>query len=399
MKKLNIILILFLLSFSISAQTEITGTVSSGLDNSLEPGVTVVEKGTSNGVLTNADGKYTISVGENAILVFSSIGFISREIVVNGQSLIDVILQIEQIEIDQVVVIAYGSVKKSLLTASISQVKAKDLKSISTTRADQAIQGRTAGIAILPTSGSPGAATKIRIRGTNSNGNSNPLYLVDGMKMGDINNIDPSDIESIEVLKDAASCAIYGTEGGNGVILVTTKSGKAGVTKINYNFMHGIQSLRTKMELMNAEQYKTWMQETGLTVNDTYNANTNWLDEVFENAPMQKHHLSFSGGSEKTTYMISGSYLTQDGIIGGKNANYNRYTARINLKSDVKDWLQVGANLSFMHSNQKYIGEDKKDKNLILSLILSKTEFAMQLYGVGKPIEIFSNSLIIFLAS
>lgn len=190
------------------------------------------------------------------------------------------------------------------------------------------------------------------------------------MKTVDINNIDPSDIASMEVLKDAASCAIYGTEGGNGVILITTKSGKAGESKINYNFTHGIQSARTKMELMDADQYKTWISEAGLSVNDTYGANTNWIDEVFETAPMQKHYISFSGGSEKTTYMISGSYLTQGGIIGGDKANYDRYTARINVNSDVKDWLQVGANFSFMHSDQKYILEDDLFKGVVTFALL-----------------------------
>jgi len=371
MKKLSIILMLFLLSFSVFAQIEVSGTVTSSEDNSALPGVTVVEKGTSNATMTDAEGKYVITVKENSTLGFSYIGFVAQDVAVNGQSVINITLVTETTGIDEVVVVGYGVTKKSLLTGSISQVKAEELEGNSNTRADQAIQGRTAGVAILPTSGSPGAGSKIRIRGTNSNGNSNPLYIVDGMKTGDINNIDPSDIASIEVLKDAASCAIYGTEGANGVILISTKSGKAGVTKINYDFMYGIQSARTNMELMNAEQYKTWMQEAGVaTISDRYNADTDWLSEIFQNAPMQKHHLSFTGGSDKTSYMISGSYLNQDGIVGGDKANYDRYTARVNVKSEVKSWLTVGANMSFAHSDQKYIGEDDEYRSAMNSSLL-----------------------------
>jgi len=370
MKKLTLILTLFLVSFAVSAQLKVSGTVTSGDGGSTLPGVTVLEKGSSNATMSDADGKYEITVGDDATLTFSYIGYNAQDVAVNGQSTINVVLAVETENIDEVVVIGYGVVKKSLVTGSISSVGAEELEGISSTRADQAIQGRTAGVAILPTSGSPGAGTKIRIRGTNSNGNSNPLYIVDGMKTGDINNIDPGDIASIEVLKDAASCAIYGTEGANGVILLTTKSGKAGVSKINYDFSYGIQSSRSKFEVMNAEQYKTWQAETGTALNDTYGADTDWLSELFQKAPMQKHHIGFSGGSEKTTYMVSGSYLTQDGIVGGENANYDRYTARMNVKSDVKDWLQVGANFSFMHSDQKYIGEDDEYGGVVTSAIL-----------------------------
>ena len=370
MKKLTFILAFFLVSFAAVAQIEVSGTVTSGADNMSLPGVTVLEKGTSNGTITDVDGKYQITVGENAALAFSFVGYKTQEVEVNGQSTINVVLEMETTGIDEVIVVGYGVKKKSLVTGSISSVGSEELEGISSTRVDQAIQGRTAGVAILPTSGSPGAGTKIRIRGTNSNGNSNPLFIVDGMKTGDINNIDPGDIASIEVLKDAASSAIYGTEGGNGVILITTKSGKSGVSKINYDFSSAIQSSRSKFEVMNAEQYKTWQTETGNTVNDTYGADTDWLGELFQKAPMQKHRIGFSGGNEKTTYMVSGSYLTQDGIVGGDKANYNRYTARMNVKSDVKDWLQVGANFSFMHSDQKYIGEDDEYGGVVTAAIL-----------------------------
>ena len=372
MKKL--ILYLFTLCVGlmqvVSAQT-ITGVVSGSDDGQPLPGVNIMIKGTDQGTITDVDGKYSIEVsGSDAILIYSFVGFVSQEQAVGSKTTINVTLQVDSKGLDEVVVVGYGVKKKSLLTGAISSVKAEDIKTTSTSRADQAIQGKTAGVMVMPTSGSPGASTKIRIRGTNSNGNSNPLFIIDGMKTGDINNVEPGDIESIEILKDAASSAIYGTEGSNGVVLITTKSGKAGVSKISYDFQYGVQNARTEMELMNTSQYNTWMTEAGETVSDRFSANTNWLEEVFVKAPMQKHRLSFSGGTDKTTYMVSGSYLDQDGIVGGDKANYNRYTGRINLKSDVKKWLQVGVNMSYMHQNKENIGEDDEYRSLVNSALL-----------------------------
>ncbi len=370
MRKLFLLSLLVLFAFGLHAQT-ITGVVKGSDDGATLPGVTVVEKGTTNGTVTDMDGKYSLRVSDaQGTLVFSFIGYQTIEVAISGLTSINATLDIETTGLDEVVVVGYGVQKKSLVTGSISQVSGDDLQSVSNARVDQALQGRTAGVSVLPTSGAPGAGTQIRIRGTNSNGNSNPLYIVDGMKTGDINNIDPGDIASIEVLKDAASCAIYGTEGANGVILISTKSGVAGKAMINYDLMVGSQSARTNMELMNAEQYKTWMQEAGVEVSDRFGADTDWMNEVFQNAMMQKHHLSFAGGTEKTTYMISGSYLNQDGIVGGENANYERYTARINVKSEVKSWLEVGTNLNFMHSDRAYVGEDDEYRGVVNNTLL-----------------------------
>ncbi len=237
-------------------QMKVTGTVTDGTTGEPLPGVNIVEEGTTNGVSTDLDGKYSINVkDENASLVFSYVGYITQTIQVSGQNVLNVQLSPDVESLDEVVVVGYGTQRKSLVTGAISSVTSEDLQNTSSTRADEAIQGKTAGVMVMPTSGSPGAGTKIRIRGTNSNGDSNPLFIVDGMKTGDINNIAPGDIESIEVLKDAASAAIYGTEGSNGVVIITTKMGKAGQFKVNYDFQYGIQSLKTKMEVMNADQY------------------------------------------------------------------------------------------------------------------------------------------------
>jgi TonB-linked SusC/RagA family outer membrane protein len=311
-------------SLAFAQQTKtVTGVVYDATNATL-PGATILVKGTTTGTTSDLEGKFTLQVPSTATtLVISFIGMVAQEVAITAEP-IKVTLLSAATDLEQVVVVGYGAKKKSLVTGSISSVKAKDLQTTSSSRADQAIQGKTAGVMVLPTSGSPGAGSKIRIRGTNSNSNSNPLFIVDGMKTGDINNIDPGDIESMEVLKDAASSAIYGTEGANGVILLTTKSGKSGKGVVNYDFQYGTQSVRTDMKLMDATQYKQWMTESGQVTQDRFSANTDWLGAIFEPAPMQKHHLSFSGGNDKTTYMLSGSYLTQDGIVGGDKANYKK---------------------------------------------------------------------------
>ncbi len=364
--------ILWLSAFSLvfAQQTTTVKGVVYDADNATLPGATILVKGTSQGTTSDMDGNFTLQVPSTATtLVVSFIGMVTQEVAITKE-LIKVNLSSSATNLDQIVVVGYGVKKKSLVTGAISSVKAKDLQTTSSSRADQAIQGKTAGVMVLPTSGSPGAGTKIRIRGTNSNSNSNPLFIVDGMKTGDINNIDPGDIESMEVLKDAASSAIYGTEGANGVILVTTKSGKSGKGQVDYDFQFGSQSVRTDMKLMDATQYKQWMTESGQTTQDRFGANTDWLSETFQTAPMQKHHLSFSGGNDKTTYMLSGSYLTQDGIVGGDKANYTRYTSRLNLKSDIKKWLEVGGNFSYSHSNQENVGQDDEYRSLVNSALL-----------------------------
>jgi TonB-linked SusC/RagA family outer membrane protein len=349
---------------------KITGSITTEKGEPI-PGASVIIKGTSTGTITDINGTYSLDVPDDAqTLVFTFVGMVTQEIAIGSQSVINVVLKQAAVGLDEVVVIGYGTKKKSLVTGAISSIKADDIKTTSSSRADQAMQGKTSGVMVLPTSGSPGAGSKIRIRGTNSNSNSNPLFIVDGMKTGDINNIDPGDIESIEVLKDAASSAIYGTEGANGVILVTTKSGKSGKSQVNYDFQFGTQSVRTKMTMMDATQYKQWMSESNQPTQDRFGANTDWLSEVFQTAPQQKHHLSFSGGNDKTVYMLSGSYLTQDGIVGGDKANYKRYTTRLNLKSDVKKWLEVGGNFSYSHSNQENVGQDDEYRSLVNSALL-----------------------------
>ncbi|MFB9056187.1 SusC/RagA family TonB-linked outer membrane protein [Mariniflexile ostreae] len=370
-QSLRNILFLVLSSFCYYAQAQnITGTVSDA--NGPLPGASVIVKGTSQGATTDFDGKFTLeNVVSNATLKVSFVGYAAKEMPVNNQTVINFILVEDASQLDEIIVVGYGTQKKSLVTGAISSIKADDIQNNASTRVEQAIQGKVSGISVLSNSGSPGAGSKIRIRGTGSNGNSDPIYIVDGMKTSSIDNIDGGDIQSIEILKDAASSAIYGTEGANGVVLITTKSGKNyDKPVISYNSQFGYQSERTKMELMDESQYRTYLNEAGVQNIPSNGINTNWLNEVFENAWVEKHHLSFAGGSEKSSYLLSGSYTNQDGIVGGDRANFKRYTARLNSKHQINKWLEVGNNLTYSNTSRDIITEDDEYRSVLNNALL-----------------------------
>ena len=365
--------IFFLALFSLCsfAQAQnITGTVSDA--NGPLPGASVIVKGTSYGTTTDFDGKFILEkVAADATLQISFVGYTSKEVAVKNQSTISVILVEDANQLDEVIVVGYGTQKKSLVTGAISSIKSDDIQNNSATRVEQAIQGKVSGISVLSNSGSPGAASKIRIRGTGSNGNSEPIYIVDGMKTSSIDNIDGGDIASIEILKDAASSAIYGTEGANGVVIITTKSGNNyDKPVISYNSQFGFQSERTKMKLMDESQYRTYLKEAGVEDIASNGINTNWLDEVFEDAWVEKHHLSFAGGTDKSSYLLSGSYTNQDGIVGGNRANFKRYTARLNSKHQINKWLEVGNNLTYSNTSRDVITEDDEYRSVLNNALL-----------------------------
>ena len=341
------------------------------------PGVNVIEQGTSNGTITNVEGNFTLSSDKEPVVIeISFVGFQTQAVEANSGEAIDITLEEDIAELDEIVVIGYGVQKKSLVTGAISSIDNDDIENTPVQRAEQALQGKTAGVFVLPASGSPGADMKVRVRGTGSNGSSNPLYIVDGVKYDNISFLDPNDIASLEVLKDAASAAIYGAEGANGVVIISSKSGKKGMDGIvSYNFQYGVQSAPKLPELMNRQQYLDYHTKAGTqmaegTIADQpSDADTKWLEEIFEDAPLQKHHLSFTGGSEKGTYSTSFSYLDQDGIIGGSKSNYKRVTARINTTYDVKEWLKVGANLSYSNTNRGSIEEDDEFGGVVASAL------------------------------
>jgi len=369
MQILKNIFFLGMLMFGLLAQAQsVSGTVTDA--NGPLPGASIVVKGTTNGTTTDFDGKYTLeNVAADAVLQITFVGYGTRDISVAGKSVVDVVLVEESDVLEQVVVVGYGVKKKSLVTGAIGSLDSKEIENSSSPRVEQVLQGRVSGVTVVSSSGSPGSGAKVRIRGAGSNGNSDPLYIVDGMKVSSMDNIAPSDIANIEVLKDAASSAIYGTEGANGVVIITTKQGKIGEQVVSFSTSLGSQSVNTKMELMNAGQFVTYMNESGEAAVVDNGINTNWIDETFQNAFVQRYDISFSGATEKMSYYLSGSYLDQDGTVGDDN-NYKRYTTRLNLKSDVKEWLEVGTNVTYTNIGNSPISEDDSFRSPINSTLL-----------------------------
>ncbi|MDO6769281.1 MULTISPECIES: SusC/RagA family TonB-linked outer membrane protein [Cellulophaga] len=350
----------------IHAQT-ITGIVSD--ETGPIPGVNVVVKGTSTGTVTDFDGNFEITSLQGDILVFSYVGYLTQEINIAGKTTVNITLSEDAALLEEVVVVGYGTKKKSLVTGAISSISSEDIQNTSAPRIEQVLQGKTSGVSVVSSSGAPGSGAKIRIRGAGSNGNSDPLYIVDGIKVSSIDNISPNDIANIEVLKDAASSAIYGTQGANGVIIVTTKQGKVGETVVTYSTQIGTQSVRTDMELMNASQFVTYFQEAGQTQVVDNGINTNWIDETFRNAFTQRHDLSISGANEKTSFYFSGSYINQEGVVGN-DSDYTRFTGRLNVKSQVKSWLEVGTNITYSNIASSPITEDDSTGGVINHALL-----------------------------
>jgi len=364
----NIFILGFLLFGAYAQAQSVSGTVSDA--NGPLPGASVVVKGTTNGTTSDFDGKFIMdNVAADAVLQITFIGYKLKEVSVAGQATIDIILVEDADQLEEIVVIGYGTKKKSLVTGAISSLDSKEIENASSPRVEQILQGRVSGVTVTSTSGAPGSGAKVRIRGTGSNGNSDPLYIVDGMKVSSMDNISPSDIANIEVLKDAASSAIYGTEGANGVVIITTKQGKIGEQVVSFNTSLGSQSVNTKMELMNADQFVTYMNEAGEATVVDNGYNTDWIDETFNSAFVQRYDLSFSGATEKLSYYLSGSYLDQGGTVGEEN-EYKRYTTRLNLKSDVKEWLEVGANITYTNIGNSPIAQDDSFRSPINSMLL-----------------------------
>lgn len=357
---LFMLVLVFFTCISASAQIQIKGTVVSANDSLPMIGVAILEEGTSNGRITDLNGNYSIQVSNsNATLTASFIGYKTQTVKVNGRSVINFRLEEDTQVLDEVVVVGYGVQRKSDLTGAVASVNSKDLKGLATTDAAAALQGKAAGIQILNSSGAPGSGAEIRVRGYSSNsGNIGPLLIVDGLKVSSIQYLDPGLIESMEVLKDAASAAIYGSEAGNGVVLITTKNGGGkGTGKITYNVRYTMNQLGHVPQLLNAGEFKDWMGMQGYNVeaamsdairdyNWDQNTDTNWFDEFMGTSWSKQHSLSFQGSNDKGQYFANLTYVNQDGIVKGKNDYYERLTAQINADYKIKPWLQVGTNTS-----------------------------------------------------
>lgn len=348
----------------------ISGTITDSESGEGLPGVTVLEKGTNNGTITDLDGNYTLTVAENAALQISYVGYITEEILVEGQTVIDLSMIPDIISLDDVVVIGYGTVKKSDLTGAVASVSAEELTQSAVSGVDQALQGRTAGVTVTSNSGTPGAAPLVFIRGMGTVTDPDPLFVVDGIPMTakDIGSLNPGDIESTEILKDASAAAIYGARAGNGVILITTKKGKSGKSTINLDAYTGVQNVAKKYDLMSAQDWVTLRNAAGNTWEDSSLVkNTDWQDEIFRAAPISNLQLSFLGGTEKTQYSLIGSYYDQKGIV--KGSDYKRYTFRVNTSTDIKPWVTVGENVSYVYSKQHVIPEQNEYTSVVISAL------------------------------
>lgn len=375
-KPLGLVFLLCLLPLWAYAQSiTVKGTVK---DNTGEPviGASVVQKGTSNGIVTDIDGNFTLNVPSNSTIVVSFIGYKTQEIPVAGKKLIDVVMKEDTEMLDEVVVVGYGQMKRSDLTGSVVSVSDAAIKKSVPTSIDQVLQGRAAGVQIQANSGTPGASTSIRIRGINSlNATNQPIFVIDGVVIDSatddensnpLSSINPSDIVSMDVLKDASATAIYGARASNGVIMITTKRGKAGEATITYDGYAGWQEMPKQLDMLNLREYATHFNaridaNTGAVPSSSYlrpdllGEGTNWQDELFRKAFMTSHNLSVTGGSEKITYAFSGGYLDQDGIALG--SSFRRLSLRSNIEAQIKSWLRGGISFSFAESKQK-VGTD-----------------------------------------
>lgn len=355
------------------SQIKVSGKVTDDLKESMI-GVSVFEKGTTNGVITDLDGNYMLSVKEGAVIVYSYIGYVTQEKkAVPG--VMNVTLKEDTKTLDEVVVVGYGVQKKSSVTGAISQVKAEDMQNRTISNAPAALQGKTAGVQVIQTSAAPGSSPTVRVRGYSSNVSSNPLYVVDGVRLSDISGIDPNDIASMEVLKDAASAAIYGAEAGNGVVLITTKKGKSGQGKITYDFQFSSQSLARVPKMLSAEQYIDYMVEANTFTEDYLLqnwdgvTNTAWTDVAFENSRMQKHNIAFTNGSDRGNYYLSLTYLDDNGIVKGNADTYKRLTATINSEYEIKPWLKVGTTNQIEKYNVRSVSTNNEYGSLLTSIL------------------------------
>lgn len=347
---------------------EVTGTVTDSSGDPL-PGVTILVKGTTNGTVSSLDGTYKIfGVSESDVLIYSFIGAVTQEITVGSQSRISVSLADDIQSLEEVVVVGYGTQKKSVVTGSISKIDAEQLKNSTDLRIEQALQGRAAGVVVMNNSGQPGDQLSIRIRGTGTNGNADPLFIVDGLpltKQG-LDFLNPTDVASMEILKDATATAIYGTRGANGVVIITTKGGKKGdAASISYDGYYGVQNPWRKQDVLNSSQYFQVINEAYInegqspffSVSDINDVtwSTNWQDEMYNyNAPKSSHTVSMTGGSETGSFASSLNYFAQEGIVGAGNSNFQRVTFRINGSKTYKRFT-LNSNANFVNIQSRGI--------------------------------------------
>ncbi|HEX6981509.1 MAG TPA: TonB-dependent receptor [Balneolaceae bacterium] len=375
---------IFILTPTLKAQEIIvTGRVTAASTGKTLPGVNITLKNAVGGTATGLNGEFKIKVpDENTVLVFSFIGFKTKEIKVGNQRYLEVQLLDNIDSLSELVVVGYGTKRRSEVTSAISSISAEDIGKQTTTNISQAMQGRIAGVNITQNSGAPGSGISVNVRGMGTIGNSSPLYVIDGIPGGNINSINPQNVKSIEILKDASAAAIYGANGANGVVLITTKGGRIGEAQINFGITYGVQQLSNKMDMLNAEQYARMQNEaraaSGL---ETYwddpsslGEGTDWQDALARNAAVQKYNMSVSGGTESLQYFVSGGYYDQEGVLIG--SGFDRASIRINADYQISDIVKIGNRLSLARTNQASIPEDypfASDNRIVGALQMSPT--------------------------
>lgn len=379
-----ILIAILTLSFNATAQGRmVSGQVTAAEDELALPGVNVVIKGTTTGAVTDIEGNYEIQVpSQSAVLVFSYIGYATQEVTVGNQTQIDLKLNADARALEEVVVVGYGTVKKSDLTGSVVSLKSDELTPGANVSMEQMLQGRAPGVLISQETGEPGAAMSITIRGASSiTAGNDPLYVIDGMPVNNgavitgtgagmvgnnnprnpLNALNPNDIASIEILKDASATAIYGSRGANGVVLITTKSGQEGRLRVSYNGYYGTQSVANQLDVLSATEYRDVLNaiiaegggNAGEEVTGVDGNGTDWQSELLRNAPIQNHNLSFSGGSSSNKYYVSLDYFDQDGVI--RYSGMQRYTARVNVDSKINERYAFGINLNTSFIQDDYV--------------------------------------------
>lgn len=406
--RLLVLLLLSAINLSLAAQEiTVTGTVIDVAENEPLIGATVLAKGTSKGVATDIDGNYTISVPSNATLQISSIGYEQQEVKVNGRTRIDVEMKPTTSMLDEVVVIGYGVQRKSDITGSISSVSGKDINDVPVSSALQALQGKASGVNIIQNSGAPGGATTIKIRGTGTVNDADPLYVVDGFIVDDITHINPNDIANVEIFKDAASSAVYGARAANGVVAITTKSGEKGKVSVTFDGYVGFSNPWKTIDVMGTEDYAMMLDYINGTslysadgrpyqtkqpdgtykfdahkkfLVDTIRANSpsNWWDAISRTGIKQQYNIAVSGGNDNTKFMVSGSYYNEKGIV--KSSDYERFNVRMNLQQRITPWLNLIANLTYAKEDRDLIPEGSSS---VLKRALYQNPMVMTYNGKG----------------
>ena len=421
LKPFVILLACFISMTAFAQKTAMTGVVLD-TDNQ-EPliGVTVMEKGTTNGTMTDIDGRFSISVNSNATLVFSYVGYTNQEVSVKGEKNIVVKMASTSVALDEMVVIGYGVQRKSDITGSISSVSGKDINDVPVSSALQALQGKAAGVNIIQNTGAPGSNTTIKIRGTGTVNDADPLYVVDGFIVDNIDYLNPNDIANVEIFKDAASSAVYGARAANGVVAITTKSGEEGKTKITFDSYVGISNPWKTIDVMGVEDYALMTDYinglsnysvdgqlyyskdgAGNLVFDDYkyhrvdtirnNSPKNWWDAITRTGFKQQYNLSVSGGTAKTKFMVSASYFDEKGIV--ETSRYQRFNTRVNINHQLTSWLNVNANISYANEDNHAVpeGQDGVLKRALYQNPLIYTYDSKGYYSEDHPIAVIDRN-------